>query len=52
MKNNLKLVLAAFLIFNTSFLIGQTNISPQLINSIGGSGVVGSTYYDYSVANP
>lgn len=33
-------------------LFSQTNISPQLISSAGGSGFVNSVYYDYSVGEP
>ena len=52
MKKNIKQSIVALLIFNASFLIGQTNISPQLINSTGGWGVVSGVYYDYSVGEP
>jgi len=46
-----KIILSFFILIVVNGLC-QTTISPQLICSAGGSGVVGTTYYDYSVGEP
>ncbi|MBC7865372.1 MAG: T9SS type A sorting domain-containing protein [Bacteroidia bacterium] len=45
-----KITLVALFIANLS--LSQTTFSPQMVNSCGGSGVVGTTYYDYTVGEP
>lgn len=47
-----KLILLILIIIANTAISQTTNLSPQMVNTAGGSGVVAGVYYDYTVGEP